>query len=490
MRRTVLFFTAAAVAIAPSAVPAQYRGRTIDPRYVAEAQRQHPQVVAEFGGAETGPRGAYVNAVGQRVAAHSGLSNPGAAFRFTMLNSAVENAFTVPGGYVYVTRQMMTLMDDESELAFALGHEAAHIAANHAQQREEVARRNSRSAIAARILGGIIGGSFGNAVAHRSQLSAKLQTLGFSREQEYQSDSLGIRYLVSAGYDPAGAPGILAAIGRATALEARVQGQTNRQLPEWASTHPLNQNRIQRSFTEARATGRLGTGVRNRDEFLDRLDGVYVDDDPEQGVIDGRTFSHPDLGMQFTVPVGYLMQNGTREVSVKGSAGQAEFSGGRYNGTLDSYVSGVLGQFTGSRQQLYPQQVQRRVINGIPTAMATIRAQTRSGMVDASIVAYQWAPGTVYHFVLLTAGGTGLGPFWPMVQSVRKITPAEAAQIRPRIIDVVTVRPSDTVRSLAGQMAYREFRLERFLSLNGLTANSTLRPGQKVKLVVFGARRA
>jgi predicted Zn-dependent protease len=77
-----------------------------------------------------------------------------------------------------------------------------------------------------------------------------------------------------------------------------------------------------------------------------------------------------------------------------------------------------------------------------------------------------------------------------MVQSVRKITPAEAAQIRPRIIDVVTVRPSDTVRSLAGQMAYREFRLERFLSLNGLTANSTLRPGQKVKLVVFGARRA
>ena len=490
MRKAVLLFSAAGVAVASSAVTAQYRGRTIDPRYVAEAQRQHPQVVAEFGGAETGPRAAYVNAVGQRVAAQSGISNPAGSFRFTMLNSAVENAFTVPGGYVYITRQMMGLMNDESELAFALAHEAAHIAASHAQQREAVARRNSRSAVAARILGSIIGGSFGNAVAMRSQLSATLQTLGFSREQEHQSDSLGIRYLIGAGYDPAGAPGILAAIGRATALEARVQGQTNRQLPEWASTHPLNQNRIQRTFTEARGTGRLGAGIRNRDQFLSQLEGVYVDDDPEQGVIDGRTFTHPDLGMQFTVPVGYLMQNGTRAVSIKGSAGQGEFSGGRYSGSIESYVSGVLSELTDTRQQLHPSQIRRQVINGIPTAMTTIRAQTRSGWVDASVVAYQWAPGTIYHYVLLTAGGTGLGPFWPMVQSTRKITPAEAAQIRPRVIDVATVQPGDTVRSLASRMAYRDFKLERFLSLNALAATSPLRPGQKVKLVVFGARRA
>jgi predicted Zn-dependent protease len=379
-------------------------------------------------------------------------------------------------------------MNDESELAFALAHEAAHVAANHAQQREAVMRRNTQSAWAARMLGSIIGGSFGNAIAQRSQLSAVLQTLSFSREQEHQSDSLGIRYLVGAGYDPAGATGILAAIGRATALEARVQGQTNRQLPEWASTHPLNETRIRRTTAEARATGRLGTGIRNRDQFLAQIEGVYVDDDPEQGVIDGRTFAHPDLGMQFTVPVGYLMQNGTREVSIKGSAGQAEFSGGRYNGTLESYVSGVLGEFT--RQQLHPAQIQRRTINGIPAAFTTIRAQSRSGLVDASIVAYQWEPGTVYHFVLLSAGGTGLGPFWPMVQSVRRLTQAERSAIRPRVIDVVTVAPGDTVQSLASRMAYRDFRLDRFLAMNGLAPGAALRPGQKVKLVVYGARRS
>ena len=90
---------------------------------------------------------------------------------------------------------------------------------------------------------------------------------------------------------------------------------------------------------------------------------------------------------------------------------------------------------------------------------------------------------------MLTPGGTGIGPFAPMVNSLRKITPAEAAAIRPRVIHVVTVAPGDTVQSLASRMAYRDFKLDRFLSLNGLAANSRLVPGQKVKLVVYGARR-
>jgi predicted Zn-dependent protease len=90
---------------------------------------------------------------------------------------------------------------------------------------------------------------------------------------------------------------------------------------------------------------------------------------------------------------------------------------------------------------------------------------------------------------MLTPAGYGVGPFIPMVNSLRRITPAEAAMIRPRIIHVVTVAPGDTIQSLASQMAYRDFKLERFLSLNGLASNSRLLPGQKVKLVVYGARR-
>lgn len=489
MRKALMFVTAAAVAAIPAAVPAQYAQRYIDPRYAAQAQQQHIEILEEFGGIEPGPRSAYVSDVGHRVAAYSGIANPGAAYRFTTINSAVENAFTVPGGYIYITRQLLALMDDESQLAFALAHEVAHVAANHAQQRAAIARRNRRNALAGILLGSIIGGAYGNAIAMRAQLSASLHTLSFSREQEHQSDTLGMSYLVAAGYDPAGAPAVLSAIGRASALEARVQGRKTRQLPEWASTHPNYQNRIQRTLAQARATGRLGRGTRNRDAFLRNLDGIYVGDDPVQGVIDGRTFTHPHIGMQFTAPVGYLMQNGTDAVSIKGSAGQAEFGGGRYNGPLESYIGEVLSEMTGERQYLPPNLVHRMNVNGIPAAYASFRAATSSRYVDASVVAYQWAPGIVYHLVTLTEGGTGLGPFVPLVHSLRRISAAEAAQIRPRIIQIVTVRPGDTIQSLSRQMAYRDFRDERFLSLNGLNRNARLTPGQKVKLVVFGERR-
>lgn len=486
MRKRVLLLAAAAIALSPALVTAQ-QARYLNPRDVAEAQREHPQLVQELGGAETGPRAAYVESVGRRVGAFSGIASPGQALHFTTLNSAVENAMSVPGGYVYVTRQLLTLMDDESQLAFALGHETAHIAANHAHIRQEYAQRGNIFGVLGQIVGAVFGGSgLGTMIAQQQQL----KTLSFSREQEYQADSLALRYLAGAGYDPAGGPGILAALARNAALQARLQGRTNRQTPEWASTHPLSENRAQRAAQLAQQTGRLGQGIRNRDGYLAQLQGVYVDDDPAQGVIDGPTFTHPDLRIQFSVPQGYLMSNGTYAVTVSGSAGKAQFSGGRYTGPIEQYVMRVYQELTRGQMQFPVPPPQRTVINGMPAAVTTAQVRTSSGVVDVSVVAYQWDPQRIYHFVMLTPGGYGIGAFAPMINSLRRITPAEAASIRPRIIEVVTVRPGDTVQSLASRMAYRDFRLDRFLTLNGLAPTSRLAPGQKVKLVVYGARRS
>ena len=140
MPKSVLLIAAAVMALTPAAAQ---QLRYLNPSDVAEAQRMHAQLLEELGGAETGPRAAYVAAVGRRVGAQTGLANPGQALHFTTINSAVENAFSVPGGYIYVTRQLMTIMDDEAELAFAIGHEAAHVAANHAHIREQYAQRTA-----------------------------------------------------------------------------------------------------------------------------------------------------------------------------------------------------------------------------------------------------------------------------------------------------------------------------------------------------------
>ena len=484
MRKGVLLFAAATIAVTPAI--AQRAARYLNPQDVAEAQRMHAAMVQELGGAETGPRAAYVESIGRRVGAVSGVANSGQALHFTLLNSAVENAFSVPGGYVYVTRQLMTLMDDESQLAFALGHEVGHIAANHAHIREQYAQQ-SRYGVFGQIFGAIFGGSpLGNYIQQRS----KLDLLSFSREQEYQADTLGLGYLIVSGYDPAGAARLLSALTLQTALDARVEGKTNRQTPEWARTHPLSENRMQRALAEARATGRLGTGVRNRDTFLREIEGIYIDDDPAQGVIDGPTFTHPDLRIQFTVPPGYLMSNGTTAVTISGSGGKAQFSGGRFSGTLENYILRVFQELTRGQMQIPIPPPQRVTINGMAAAITSTRLNTNSGPVDVSVVAYQWDPQRIYHFVMLTPGGYGVGPFAQMVNSLRRLSAQEASAIRPRVIHVVTVAPGDTVQSLSSRMAYRDYKLDRFLAVNGLAANATLAPGQKVKLVVYGPRRS
>src|SRR4029453_6182214 len=109
----------------------------------------------------------------------------------------------------------MTVMDDESQLAFALGHEVAHIAANHAHIRQQYAQRNPLG-VFGQVVGAIFGPSiFSSAIASR----ARMDTLSFSRDQEYQADTLSMRYLIAAGYDPAGAPGILSALIKPSAIE-------------------------------------------------------------------------------------------------------------------------------------------------------------------------------------------------------------------------------------------------------------------------------
>src|SRR3982751_4033260 len=179
MRKSVLMLATAAAALTPAAAQ---QARYLDPNDVAQAQREHAALVQELGGAETGPRSAYVQSVGRRIGAFSGVASPAQALHYTLLNSPVENAFSVPGGYVYVTRQLMGLMDDESELAFAIGHEVGHVAANHAHIREQYAQRSAGG-----VLGQIFGAIFGDTpVGGVLRARAQEQTLSFSREQEYQ----------------------------------------------------------------------------------------------------------------------------------------------------------------------------------------------------------------------------------------------------------------------------------------------------------------
>jgi predicted Zn-dependent protease len=484
--RTAFLMTGAAALGIASAAGGQ-TARTATSISAAEAKQgaeAHPQLLQEFGGAMTGPQAQYVEQVGKNIAVRSGLSGARDAFTVSLLNSSVNNAFAIPGGYIYTTRQLVSLMNNEAELAGVLGHEVGHVAARHSQRRQKAATKNSILGVLGSVLAGAVLGNsqVGQLLSQGIQQTSQMLTLKFSRSQELESDKLGIQYLRSAGYDPHAMATVLTSLAMQNSLDASLQGRNDARVPEWASTHPDPAGRVRAANSLA---GSL-TGATNRDTFLTRIDGLTYGDDPAQGVIEGRQFIHPDMRLTFAAPNGFYMVNGTRAVSINGQSGQAQLTTGPYNGNLERYVRQAFAGLS-QQQQVAPQQLQRTTINGLPAIIGTLRTQSGNGQVDVTVVAYEFSNSQAYHFIAITQAGRS-SVFTPMFNSLRRISANEAAQVIPRVIDVVTVGRNDTVQSLAARMAYTDAREQRFRVLNGLGANQTVAVGQKVKLVVRGQR--
>ncbi|MCH8173122.1 MAG: M48 family metalloprotease, partial [Proteobacteria bacterium] len=186
--------------------------------------REHPKLVAEFGGKyEDQALAAYVEEVGDRLAAASEM--PGTDFSFTLLNSPIVNAFALPGGYVHISRGLMAYFSDEAEMASVLGHEIGHITARHA------ANRYTKS-----IFFGSLAAGAGWLIKNQDLASlvgggAQLYLLSYSRKQESQSDELGLRYMLRTTHDPMGSVRMLEALQTTAAYEAQKQGRAADQTP-------------------------------------------------------------------------------------------------------------------------------------------------------------------------------------------------------------------------------------------------------------------
>lgn len=459
----------------------------VTPQARQQGQEAYGQIVPEFGGLYSqGTQSAYVETVGRKIAVQSGLSNSQSAYTISLLNSPVNNAFATPGGYVYITRQLVALANDEAEMAGVLGHEVGHVAANHAGDRQAASSRAGILGAIGQVVGGLIGdnsgllGSLGGAVQNYAPAVAQLYTLSYSRGQEEEADDLGTRYLSQAGYDPAALSDMLASLAAQTAIDTRAAGRDARSVPEWASTHPDPARRVARAGQVA-ATYAAG-GTRNRNGHLNAIDGILYGDDPAQGVIEGNSFLHPDLGLRFSVPQGYGMSNGASAVSIQGQNGQAQFTTAAFNGDLQVYITNAFRSVAGNTQ-IQASGIQRTTVNGIPAAYSTARANTENGQVDVTVFAYQFSGTQAYHFVTLTQAGSN--PFNGMFQSLSKLSASEASAIKPRRIDVVTAQSGDTVASLSRRMAYTSLQAERFIALNGLTGNQGLQAGQQYKIVTY-----
>ncbi len=434
----------------------------------------HPQILKEFGGAYDSPRlQAYVAGLGQRLARNT--ETPGDDFRFTVLNSDIVNAMALPGGYVYVTRGLLALTGNEAELAGVLGHEIGHVTARHSAQ------RYSR-AMAANIGIGILGAVLGTpGVSDIAGLGASYWLSAYSQENEFEADSLGVRYLSRSGWNAEAMASMLTKLRQHSRLEAIEAGRDPDTVDEthFMATHPRTADRVEAAIRHA--LGAPPQGALGEDSFLDAVDGMTYGDDPEQGVVRGRVFAHPSLGFRFEAPPGFRLTNGDKAVVARDPQGAAViFDSARDGGDPLTHIQRTWmpkARLSGA---------ERIEVNGMAAATAATRGRTRQGAVDVRLVAIRFDPDTLYRFTFVSPTGrtAGLGEgFRRATYSFRALAADEKRAIRPLTVQVVRVKAGDTAESLGARMAVDDHKVERFRVINGLGDGGQPKPGSRVKLV-------
>ncbi|WGF89062.1 M48 family metalloprotease [Marinivivus vitaminiproducens] len=444
-------------------------------------QQENRNVLAEYGGAyESSKVSSYVTGVGNRLAGVS--DTPGAEFTFTVLNSSIVNAFALPGGYVYVSRGLLALANDEAELAGVLAHEIGHVTARHTAQRYDRSQAASIGVLGATILGAVLGGDMGAQVAQQlGGAGAQAYIQGYSRDQEFQADELGVRYLARTDYDPVAMASFLTTLGRNDEL-TRQEGQSEG--PSWLASHPRTPDRVLRAAEEAEATS-AGGEERNRERYLAAIDGMVYGDDPSQGIVRGREFVHPELRFAFTAPPGFTLINQPSQVA--GTDGQGRVMifdmGPNPNGLSPArYITQEWAA------QGNPQDVESARIDGKPAARARVIVTANGRQSEADIYAIQ-SGSNMYRFTFVAGGRMGgdtSRAFQEAATSFRTPSQSEIGNARPQRIRIHTVRSGETSSSLAQQMAVEDRKQETFEVINNLQPGTPVQAGQKVKLIVRG----
>ena len=250
------------------------------------------EVAASFGLYPDEAMQQYVNALGTRIAATT--ERPNLPWTFRVVDDAAVNAFAIPGGFVYVTRGIMTHLNSEAELAGILGHEIGHVTARHSVS--QISKQQlAQVGLAAGMVLSPEFAQFGNL----AETAMGLMFLKFSRSDESQADQLGLKYMMAGGYDPRKLVDVFAM------LQALSQQSGSGRLPQWMSTHPDPENR------QAWATKTVASLQTDLFEAGREAAGVpaapgrhHVRREPARGVLPGRGVPPPRPGVPDELPAG------------------------------------------------------------------------------------------------------------------------------------------------------------------------------------------
>ena len=442
---------------------------------------EHPKILQEFGGAYEDPKvSGYIAAIGGRLVAASEL--PNTQFTFTVLNSPIVNAMALPGGYVYVTRGLLALAQNEAEAAGVLGHEIGHVVARHTAARVSRAQVTQFGLIGLVILGGASGLPTGT--GRLASTLASMHLRGFSRSQEFEADKLGLRYISRAGYDPDAMATFLAQLRAHSALRARIDGRPVGSVDEldFMATHPRTLDRIHRAAAAVRPAAHHPRNLHS-EAYHGAIDGLVFGDDPDFGVIRGRSFSHRALRFRFEVPEGFRLINRPQAVLARNEQIHStivfDMDTRRVGGALTRYI---VRDWAKRRLNA----VEKLTINGLPAATGWLVLDGKRRMM-VRLLAIRAERNQIFRFLFTAPPAVSNRmalPFRRTTYSFRRLTKREAADISPRRLSIKGWQGTK-LNDLVSRMQVDSHAEGWFKLLNGFASGQRSNAAEKVRLVVL-----
>lgn len=437
---------------------------------IAMGQEADPSIVAEYGVYDDANLAAYVDGIGQSMVKVS--HRPTLKFTFRLMDTPVVNAFALPGGFVYFTRGILAHFNDEAELAGVMGHEIGHVTARHG------AEQMSKAQLAG--LGFGLGSIFSEdfrRFGDIAQAGLGLLFLKFGRDQESESDLLGVEYSTRAGYDANN-------MSRFFRTISRISEKAGGGPPTFLSTHPNPENREQRVAALANEWQQKVPGPKggtDRAAYLRRIDGIVYGDDPRQGFIENGYFYHPELRFQFSVPAKWQVANQPSQVQMVNTEQNAgiQFSLGK--GASPQEAAQTFA--TNAKAEVLRNQATQ--VNGLRAHLLVTNLQTQNGVLRLLSYFIQM-DDNIYMFHGYTSPTLfdGMAPtFEQVMKSFDRLRNQAALSKQPRRVKVMTVdQPGDLKQTLT-RFGVKQEELEEIAIVNGMYLQDKLQRGDLVKVV-------
>lgn len=448
-------------------------------------QEADGEIIAQYGLYDDPELAEYVDQLGQELLAVSHFNREdtpeeyrNTEFTFRVLNSPVVNAFALPGGYVYVTRGLLGHLENEAQLMVVLGHEIGHVAARHASQRAAEQQFGQLAIIGGAVLGQSLGLDGGNILQLSSQ-TAQLLFLSYSRDDERESDQLGVEYSAMEGYEAAEGGAFF------TSLK-RISEKAGHSIPSHLSSHPdpgEREDNIPRLAAEWEEKGYSQTVV-NKEKFLSMIDGMMYGDNPREGYEEDGVFYHPELAFEFPVPEGFVLINQPSAVILVNEAQDAivQFTINSESESPETAVQTFLNQ-----EGIITVNEEAMNVNGYTGYTAEATTQTEDGTsltIDLSAVEYN---GNIYQFLSYTTASQFeeyRNRFESVFNGFNEVTDPEVLNVEPVRLDLVRAERTATFGELLPSNLPMNIEPLDVAIINQVQLDETIQRGTVLKIPV------